>query len=242
MSTIKLTNKGATLMVAHRGLSGLETENTHAAFVAAGNRSYYGIETDVHKTADGHYVVIHDNSTARVAGEDLIVEQSRFADLRALLLKQRDGEKGRTDIRIPTLAEYIAICKQYDKTAVLEFKNEFQTSDIEGVVAIIRKAGWLDRTVFISFWYENLLRLRELLPDQPAQFLTGERDDHEWLCGELAKNRLDVDIHWKAVTPARMAMWHAAGLKVNCWTVDDPAVAADLIAMGVDYITSNILE
>ena len=41
-------------MVAHRGTSGLELENTNSAFVAAGNRSYFGIETDVHRTADGH--------------------------------------------------------------------------------------------------------------------------------------------------------------------------------------------
>lgn len=242
MSTIKLENKGQVQMVAHRGLSGLETENTHAAFVAAGNRSHFGIETDVHKTADGHYVVIHDDSTARVAGDNLLVEQSTFADLRALLLKQKDGNKGRTDIRIPTLEEYIAICKHYDKTAVLEFKNEFSETDIAEVVGRIDALGWLDRTVFISFWYENLQRLRTLLPDQPAQFLTAERDDHEWLCGELAANRFDIDIHWPAVTKERIAMWHAAGLKVNCWTVDDPAVAERLIAMGVDMITSNILE
>ncbi len=242
MSTIALSNKGGTLMVAHRGLSGLETENTHAAFVAAGNRSYFGIETDVHKTIDGHYVVIHDDTTARVAGEDLNVEQSTFAELRALLLKQKDGNKGRTDIRIPTLEEYIAICKQYDKTAVLEFKNLFEKADIEEMIARIRALGWLERTVFISFGYENLLYLREILPDQPAQFLTTERDDHEWLCGELAKNKLDIDIQWGAVTKERVAMWHAAGLKVNCWTVDHPDDAARLIAMGVDYITSNILE
>ena len=49
MNTIKI-NKGTTLMVAHRGVSGLERENTAAAFVAAGNRSYYGVETDIHRT------------------------------------------------------------------------------------------------------------------------------------------------------------------------------------------------
>ncbi len=40
-------------MVAHRGLCGLEPENSIPAFVAAGNRSYYGVESDVHVTADG---------------------------------------------------------------------------------------------------------------------------------------------------------------------------------------------
>ena len=55
-------------MIAHRGLSGLERENTYPAFIAAGNRSYFGIETDIHKTADGEFVVIHDETTERVSG------------------------------------------------------------------------------------------------------------------------------------------------------------------------------
>ena len=50
MNTVKFEHKN-TLVVAHRGLSGLETENTVTAFVAAGNRSYYGIETDMRRTA-----------------------------------------------------------------------------------------------------------------------------------------------------------------------------------------------
>ena len=49
MNTIKMSTPKP-LMIAHRGLSGLEKENTNAAFIAAGNRSYYGIETDVRKT------------------------------------------------------------------------------------------------------------------------------------------------------------------------------------------------
>ena len=61
MNTIKF-EKGNTLVVAHRGLSGIEPENTNAAFIAAGNRSYYGIETDIYKTADGKFVVNHDGN------------------------------------------------------------------------------------------------------------------------------------------------------------------------------------
>ena len=49
MNTVKF-EKGQTLVVAHRGLSGIERENTNSAFVAAGNRSYYGIETDVRQS------------------------------------------------------------------------------------------------------------------------------------------------------------------------------------------------
>ena len=45
-------------MIAHRGVSAMETENSNAAFVAAGNRTYWGIETDVHRTKDGKFIII----------------------------------------------------------------------------------------------------------------------------------------------------------------------------------------
>ena len=62
MNTIKINMQNKKI-VAHRGASRLEKENTLAAFIAAGNRSYYGIECDIHRTADGRYVVIHDETT-----------------------------------------------------------------------------------------------------------------------------------------------------------------------------------
>lgn len=80
MDTVKI-NKNNTALIAHRGLSGIECENTAAAFVAAGNRSYFGIETDVHKTADGKFIIIHDDNTGRVCAEDLSVENSNYDDL-----------------------------------------------------------------------------------------------------------------------------------------------------------------
>ena len=78
-------NKGNVLMVAHRGVSGLEKENTNAAFVAAGNRSYYGVETDVHKTADGQFIIIHDHTTKRVGVDNLNVEESTYETARTCL-------------------------------------------------------------------------------------------------------------------------------------------------------------
>ena len=119
MDTIHIDRKGA-LMVAHRGVSGLEKENTASAFVAAGNRSYFGIETDVHRTLDGEFVVIHDDNTARVAIDNLEVEKSTFETLRALRLCDTDGEKGRADLRIPTLREYVRICRKYGILTVLD--------------------------------------------------------------------------------------------------------------------------
>ncbi len=239
MNTIKIDKKGVQL-VAHRGCSGLELENTHAAFVAAGNRSYFGIETDVHQTVDGKYVVIHDDTTARVAIDSLVVEESTYDTLRGLLLKQKDGVKGRTDIRIPSLQEYISICQYYEKIAVLELKNHFEKEKVWEICEIIEEMGYLQNVTFISFDYENLVYLREKYPTQPAQFLDYKAEAD--LIDRLKAHNLDLDIKHTLLTPELIAACHAENIKVNCWTVDDPADAERLISWGVDFITTNILE
>ena len=108
--TIKIKDHGHTKMVAHRGLSGIERENTCSAFVAAANRSYFGIETDVRITADGHYVLLHDNDTARNCIDSLEPEKSTFQSLRRLQYKDADESFDRGDLMMPTLQEYVKIC------------------------------------------------------------------------------------------------------------------------------------
>ena len=110
MDTIKIEHKGNTKMVAHRGLSGIESENTNAAFVAAGNRSYHGIECDVHITADGKFPIIHDDDTSRVSDVNLSVENSTLAELKTERLhdRQRMGkinDNVRADLVIPELKD-----------------------------------------------------------------------------------------------------------------------------------------
>ena len=239
MNTKKIEGKKVPI-IAHRGVSGLEKENTNAAFVAAGNRSYFGIETDVHVTLDGGLVIIHDDNTGRVAKQKMVVEKTPFDVLRNMLLNDIDDIAGRSDLRIPTLQEYIRICKKYEKTGVLELKNAFKEEDIEKVIAAIKKENYLDHIIFISFHLGNMLYLRKALPKQPCQFLAKSCDDT--VLQELARNRLDLDVDSQWLTKERIAKCHDMGIKVNCWTVDDPKAAAKFIDWGVDYITTNILE
>ena len=239
MNTIRI-DSGKTLMVAHRGVSGIEKENTCSAFVAAGNRSYYGIETDVHRTRDGRFVCIHDDTTGRVAIDNLRVEESTFDTLRSLVLADTDGVKGRSDLRIPTLQEYVRVCKKYGKVGVLELKNTFEPADIQKIIDIIRAEDYLSGIIFISFSLENMIHVRALLPQQPCQFLISTFPDD--LIDTLVKYSLDLDIYYKALTEENLAALREKGIRVNVWTVDKPEDAARLIGWGVDYITSNILE
>lgn len=239
MNTIKFDKKNVK-MVAHRGVSGLERENTNAAFIAAGNRSYYGIETDIHKTVDGNFIIIHDDTTARVAIDNLTVEESTFDTLRSLVLLDFDGSKLRTDLRLPTLEEYININKKYEKYAVLELKNAFSEQEVLEICDRIAALDYLDHTIFISFSYDNLVYIRRKYPEQAAQFLTSKYDDS--LIDRLKEWNLDLDIRHNALTAEIIDELHENGITVNCWTVDDPERAEELAAWGIDMITTNILE
>ena len=239
MDTIKI-NSLNTKMVAHRGVSGIELENTNASFIAAGNRSYYGIETDVHKTSDRKFVVHHDDNTGRLCDVDVIVEETPFDTLRALHLNDKYGDATRADTLIPTLKEYIATCKRYDKIAVLELKNEFTKDEINDICNEIIELDYLDRVIFITFCFANLVRLRELYPNQPAQFLTSKYQSD--LPQILQAHALDIDIEYTQLDEQRIRAFHDHGVKVNCWTCDDKEFAENLCAWGIDFITSNILE
>lgn len=239
MDSIKI-NSLNTRMIAHRGLSGIETENTNAAFIAAGNRSYFGIETDVHKTSDGKFVVIHDDNTGRVAAEDVSVEGSTFEILRKIKLHAPDGTDGRADMLIPTLKEYINTCKRYDKTAVLELKNEFTCEEIKAICEEITDEGYLEKVIFISFCFENLVRLREFYPEQTVQYLVDDYDDG--LPELLQQHKFDIDIQYEALNKERIDALHAKGVKINCWTCNDKEAGEKLCSYGIDFITSNILE
>ena len=239
MNTIKI-QKNCTKLVAHRGLSGIETENTNAAFVAAGNRSYYGIETDIHRTADGRFVVCHDDDLKRIAGVNIPVETTSFADLQSIVLFDKDGTKGREDLRVSVLENYIAICKKYGKHCVLELKSDFTDEEISEIIDIINGFDYLESVTFISFVYSNMTKIRSVCPNQSVQFLFSKFEDG--LIEKLIANKIDVDVHYKALTKDIIDLLHENGLKVNCWTVDDPERAQELIDWGVDYITSNILE
>lgn len=240
METVKIADKGHTQMIAHRGLSGIEQENTVHAFVAACNRSYFGVECDIHRTADGKYLVYHDDSTGRLCDRDLSMEQSDSASLRALRIRQRGGKAFDEFLRIPTLEEYLAVLARYGKTAVIELKNPMDPKSVQEIVEICKVHFDLGKIIFISFDLQNLVYLRNLLPQSPLQLLTAELPGN--LPETLKKHRLDLDIgHW-LLTEENVRLFKKHGITVNCWTCDDPERAKQLITWGVDYITTNILE
>ena len=240
LNTVKIENKKGTKFIAHRGLSGLELENTISAFVAAGNRSYQGIETDVHVTRDGKFVVYHDDTTERLSDENLRITQTDYAVLKELKLKPQKNRSVGSDFIIPDLKDYLSICAYYGKIAVLELKERMTPEVIKGIYAEVEKYYNPEDLIFISFSLQNLIDLRGQQPNAKIQYLVQEFNDD--ILNTLKEYNFDLDIgHW-VCSKEVIDTCHANNIKVNVWTVDNPGDAERLIDYGVDYITSNILE
>lgn len=237
MNTIRFNHQ--IKIIAHRGVSGLERENTCAAFIAAGNRSYFGIETDVHVTKDGKFIVFHDDTTDRLLGIHHVIEETDYETLRSLRLTDLDGTR-RGDLVLPSLEEYIRVCKKYGKECVLELKNHFEMKHIREIISIIRSEDWLDHTTFISFDLANCICVRQCLPDQRIQYLVQEVTEE--IFSQLVQYGFALDADYRTITRERVAACRKAGIAVNVWTVNTVETAEKMLEFGVDYITTNILE
>ncbi len=240
MDTIKFNDKGSIKMVAHRGVSGLEKQNTCPAFELAGKKSYYGIETDVHVTKDGKFILAHDSALKFFTDSELVIEETDFDELRAIRMKGINGGDVRDDLFLPTLEEYIGICKKYDKQAVLELKNSIFREKVWEIADKTKELGWIDRVTFIAFSRQDLLYLRERYPEADAQLLIGycTEADIEF----MVENKFDADLYNECLTKEKVERLHEAGIKVNVWTVNTLEEAKKMQDFGVDMITTNILE
>ena len=239
METLKI-NKNNTLMIAHRGLSGFEKENTMAAFICAGNHSYYGIECDIHPTTDGKFVVVHDSNLERVSGTDMIVENESYDKIKEVMLYGVNDTINHVHLRVPLLEEYLECCKKYNKVCVIEFKFLFSEENIKKVIDIIKSYDYLDNCVFISFIFENLVCLKNINPNFKLQYLMSSWDEEK--INNCIKYQMDLDILYTEVTKERVKFMHDNNLKVNVWTVNTIESGESLVEAGVDFITTNILE
>lgn len=240
MDTIKI-NRKEPLMIAHRGVSGLESENTLNSFLLACKRSYYGIETDLHVTKDDKFIISHDDNTLRMSGVDKFIWDSTYDEIRELKIKLKDGSY----TYFPNLNEYIELCKKYDKVAVLELKGLYKEKNILEVLDIINSYEYLSKVVFISFHKDNLLLCKKNYPQGIYQFLSciATEEEKEDSINFAIENGFGLDVHYRNMDLGFCNKVKEKNIKLNVWTVDNLESALRLIdEAGVDFITSNILE
>lgn len=229
------------IRIAHRGASGRAPENTLAAFKSAIEIGVDAVELDLHGTADGEIVVIHDATLDRTTDRhgrinETTLETIQSADAGGWFDAEFSGES------VPTLTEALA-CIGKGTIAVLEIKDPLIA---EAVVAKIHETETLGATVIISFHTRVLQTLRALEPRIATGWLIGGHNKHVSpieLCqqlGELGSSLLNVN--HELITAEFAYEVRRRGIALWCWTVDDLARMREMKAFGVQGITSNYPE
>lgn len=121
--------KDSTHFIAHRGLSSQAPENTIKAFQLAGESGFWGAETDVRKTKDGHFILMHDDTLKRMCGINRTPGDMTLGEIKASsVVGGSNYEKYKLDknaTTIPTLEEYLQACLKYHMVPVVEIKMSF---------------------------------------------------------------------------------------------------------------------
>lgn len=239
---------GGPLLIAHRGGAGLAPENTMAAFRQAVDRWPVDMmELDVHATADGHCVVIHDPTVDRTTNGQGAVAALSLAELQTLDAGFRfelDGEHPFRDrgVRIPTLDEVLDALP--DVRLTIEVKAEAAQALLFDAV---RRHNARDRVVAAGI--HN--RVRTLFSTYDGAIsASSEMIRTFWLFQRLRMARLrpiradvvqvpEVEGRVRVVTPRFVRDLHAQGVPVHVWTVDETADMHRLLDWGVDGIITD---
>lgn len=227
---------------AHRGYSGNYPENTMLAFQKAIEAKADGIELDVQESADGALVICHDERVDRTTNGKGRIKDMTLDQLRRLDASYRYiGEMGVN--RIPTLEEYFDLVKNTDIITNIEMKTgiyEYRTMERK-VLQLIRRYGLENRTILSSFNHYTILRMKEAAPELEYGFLT-----EDWIIdvGDYLQRHGIPCFHpnFHNLLPEIVTDLKGRGLKINCYTVNEPEDVIDLAEKEVDAVIGNFPE
>lgn len=230
--------------IAHRGAGRLAPENTLAAFREGARHGYQAFECDVKLSADGVPFLLHDDTLERTTSG-----QGPAATWPWAALSQLDagGWHSATHAGEPP-ASLQAVGTWLRRNGLhlnLELKpNPGQAHETGAQVARAVAREWAGCAVpplLSSFEPEALVGARAAAPQLPRALLVDE-DRAGWLAEALALGCCAVVTQHRWLQVAQIQAAHAQGLKVLCYTVNDPAEARRLQAAGIDGLITDAID
>ena len=227
-------------VIAHRGFSGRAPENTLVAIRRAIETGADMVEIDVTMTADGHVILLHDETLDRTTDglgvpTEMTLDEIQRLDAGSWFSPEFAGE------RIPTLTKALEMVK--DRILInVEIKSE---AVVHGVVpqvaALINEHGMIDQVVVSSFSPEALRLMKVTDPAVVTASLFNKelhagRDPLEILQEVGARG---YNISAKRVTEAVIERCHRHDIPVSVYTVNEPEEMRRLMEMGVDAVFTD---
>ncbi|MEA3462245.1 MAG: glycerophosphodiester phosphodiesterase family protein [Bacteroidota bacterium] len=224
--------------VGHRGASYLAPENTRASIELAWEMGAEGAECDVMLTSDHKVVLFHDKNTKKLTGENFIVKEATWEQLKPLVVIP--GETNLPEYAsetIPLLEDVLGTIPE-DRMLVIEIKTGPEILPyLQEVLTQHWKSGKIS---FIAFDFETIKQAKALNPQVPCYYLSALKPDFNKHLEAVVESGLDgVDLRHNIIDRKLMEQCHASGLDVWCWTVNDPETARKMKQLGVSAVTTD---
>ncbi len=228
------------LVIAHRGDSGSNPENTLPAFESAVKIGSDLVELDYVHTSEGTPLVIHDATLDRTTdarmlwgGKHIKVSAKTLAQLQTLDAGSWFDRRF-AGTRLPTLAGALDVIQQGSITLI-----ERKGGDAKTCLDLLRQKNLIDHVVVQSFHWDYLSDCRKLSPDLVLGAL-----GYGAVTQEKVDEIVDMDVQAVGWSHAEMnRRWidefHRHGLRVWVYTVDDIKRVDELIDAGIDGIITN---
>lgn len=249
----KRFGKGHPLVFGHRGAAGLAPENTLPSYALAMALGADVLEFDVHGTADGEIVVIHDPTLERTTSGEGEVRQHTLRQLRQLDAGYQFTRGGADfpfrgqGVRIPTLAEVIEAFPGVPCN--VEIKQE-HPGIVEEALSIIRRCGATERLLLAAEHDSIMATIRAATSEIPTSFAVGEVVDFmgrvqsgQWEGYQPAGCALQIPPAFNDITlvsAETVSIAHRYGIEMHVWTINDREDAAELLSKGIDGIMSDL--
>jgi glycerophosphoryl diester phosphodiesterase len=241
------------LVMAHRGGKGLWPENTLYAFEQAATLGVDILEMDIHSTADGVLVVLHDSTVDRTTDgtgqiHDLTLDQVKALDA-GYRWSPDDGQtfpaRGK-GITIPTLQEV------FTSLPTMPMNIEIKQADpplAKPLCQTMREQGMADRVLVASFHEETTREFRRVCPEVATSTSQNEvltlfalskvflESAYSPGGGAVQVPEYRSGLH--VLTPRFVDAVHQRNLQVHAWTINDEDDMQRLNDLGLDGIITD---
>lgn len=224
-------------IVAHRGGGALAPENTLGAIRTGARMGFQGVEFDVMLAGDGTPVLIHDETVDRTTSGRGEVSTMSYAELSAFKTPNNES--------IPTYADAVRLCRELGLWANVEIKpakgHERATGE---AVARMTKELWRGAPLaplLSSFSIEALEAAQEAAPGLARGYLVGKIPD-AWDATMKRLGCAALHCNFQSLGGRLAADIHEAGYAILLWTVNEPAEARRLLAIGADCLVTDALD
>lgn len=224
-------------IVAHRGGGALAPENTLGAIRLGASMGFKGVEFDVMLAGDGTPVVIHDETVDRTTNGRGEVSKLSYSELSVF--------KTQNDESIPTYSDAVNLCRELGIWANVEIKpaKGHERATGEAVARATRELwrGAPLAPLLSSFSIEALEAAQAAAPELARGYLVGKIPE-TWKSTLQRLGCVALHCNYQALNGKLAADIHEAGYAILLWTVNEPAEARRLLAVGANCLVTDALD